>query len=129
MKTKHKRIASTTNPTLNNSVNSNIDQSMMTCNELRDSNTKNKFEQELIEHENQRLYRKIYDIENTLQCSFLGMNNLPITNKSKLKQAGIDTKEGANAKSILESDRLRFSKGGHSSKLTVLKHKKIDLEN
>ena len=46
----------------------------------------------------------------------------------KLKQSGIDTKEGANATSILESDRLKFSKGGHSSKQTMLRHKKIDLE-
>ena len=50
-------------------------------------------------------------------------------NKNKLKKAGIETSEGANAQSILELDRLRFNKGGHSSKSTVQRHKKIDHEN
>ena len=50
-------------------------------------------------------------------------------NKIKLKEAGLDLKDGANAKSILEMDRLKHRKGGHSSIQNMIRHKKIDSEN
>ena len=89
-----------------------------------------KFELQRVSNENKRLYSRILNIDNQLQFAYLGLNSNRYTQKSRVKEAGLNFKSDAgNSKGILEKDRILFNKGGHSSKVMKHSHREIDIKN